>query len=133
MKLKDARQKLKGVSRARAAKWLGISPRTLECWEYGTRTIPPEEEQRIMGLYEALSYFGPEFYAKLDSGECAIEQAVKDYKIYVIRDRFGTGGITEHRWALIPAGVKEKCTAEELARIMELLEAEYDAGANGGA
>lgn len=131
MNIKEARENLKEVTRHRAAKWLGISPRTLECWEYGTRTIPPEEEQRILGLYEALSYFGPDFYAKLDSGECAIEQAVKDYKIYVIRDRFGSGGVVEHRWAMIPPGVKDKCSAEELAKIMELLAAEYDAGAEG--
>ena len=41
-----------GATRAQAASWLGVSPRTIEGWEQGRSTIP----LMVLRLTRALSY-----------------------------------------------------------------------------
>lgn len=131
MDIKEARKQLNGVTRPRAAKWFGLNPRTLESWETGARPVPAAEEQRLLEGYQALTICTQDFFESLDDGDSTIEQAVWAYKIDQVKkiSRIGRYGETFNRnWALIPVEVKKKCSAEELAEIVDALYLQYKAG-----
>lgn len=128
MDIKEARKSLKGVSRPRAAQWFGLNPRTLESWENGARPVPASEEQRLLEGYKALTICTQDFFECLDDGSCTIDDAMWQYKIDQVKtlSKIGCFGETFSRnWKKIPAGIKEKCSAAELAEMVDVLYEQY--------
>lgn len=131
--IKEARKRLKGVTCTRASKWFGINYRTMDSWENERKRIPKDQEKRLLDAYEALTIFGPEFYESLDEGDSTIEQAIKSYKIYAVQQKARIGSFEtafNYQWSLIPPGVKEKCSVEELAILVDALYDQYRNGQN---
>ena len=133
MNIKEAREQ-EHLTQAEVAKILGVSKRTIEEWERGTRNPkggndPLIEKIRIAGNLTS------EGRSALIDGDLTWEEAAASYKVDVAksRSRIGAfGGTFSAVLDEVPESVFNALTGEQLAEVIDALKGAYDKGVNYG-
>lgn len=122
-----------GCSQKEAAQILGVAVRTLQDWESGKRT--PKNPDDVVEKLEAIASLTREGINSILSGSLDLDWAVSEKKYSDTKklSKWGSFGETfQANWARIPAGLKDKLTAEELAELVDTIKAAYDDGIQKG-
>lgn len=129
-RVKELRTKA-GLSQREAAQILGVAVRTLQDWE-GDRRKPQDSATEIL---EACTILTREGINSLLDGTYDVEWALAVKKCRDVKrlSKWGDMEMTFHaNWDRIPAEVKSKLTAEELAELVDSIKAAYDDGYQEG-
>jgi transcriptional regulator with XRE-family HTH domain len=129
MNIKEAREQER-LTQAETAKILGVSKRTIEEWERGTRNPkcghdPLVEKIRIAG------HLTSEGRSALIDGDLTWEEAAASYKVDVAKSRSGIGRFGSTFSAVldeVPESVFNALTGEQLAEVIDALKGAYDKG-----
>ena len=129
MNIREAREQEK-MTQAETAKILGVSKRTIEEWERGTRNPkcghdPLVEKIRIAG------HLTSEGKAALIDGDLTWEEAAASYKVDVARSKSKIGAFGGTFSAVldeVPESVFNALTGEQLAEVIDALKGAYDKG-----
>lgn len=127
-KIKELRKK-SGITQKEAAQILGVALRTLQDWESGQRN--PKNPDDVCEKLEALTHLTREGINSIINGFSDIEWAVFEKKYADVKklSKWGSFGSTfEANWDRIPAGLKDKLTASELAGLVDTIKSAYDDG-----
>lgn len=129
-RIKELRNKA-GLSQKEAAQILGVAVRTLQDWESERRT-PKDSATDIL---DACTILTREGINSLLDGTYSVEWALSAKKCRDVKriSKWGNMEMTFHaNWDRIPAEVKSKLTAEELAELVDNIKAAYDDGYQKG-
>lgn len=130
--IKEIRKRT-GCTQKEAAEILGVSLRTMQEWEAGTRN--PKNPEDVREKLDALTHLTREGINSILNGFSDIEWAVFEKKYANVKklSKCGSYGATfEANWDRIPKGLKEKLSAEELAKLVDTIKAAYDDGIQKG-
>lgn len=125
-RIKELRQRA-GLSQKEVAQILGVAVRTLQDWE-SERRKPQDSAAEIL---EACTILTREGINSLLDGTYSVEWALYEKKCRDVErlSKWGNMEMTFHaNWDRIPAEVKSKLTAEELAELVDNIKAAYDDG-----
>ena len=131
--LVTARKRIPKLTRGKVAQILGLSARTLESWESGARTVPEDEEKKLLDFYAAMEILTEEGREAVYSGEWRLKDLKLNYKIDKVKEisKIGRYGTTfNYQWKLIPAKIKELADPEDLAALVDALYEQYQNGQN---
>ena len=129
-RIKELRNKA-GLSQKEAAQILGVAVRTLQDWE-GDKRTPKDSAEEIL---DACTILTREGITSLLDGTYSVEWALSAKKCRDVKriSKWGSMEMTFHaNWDRIPAEVKSKLTAEELAELVDNIKAAYDDGYQKG-
>lgn len=131
--LVTARKRIPKLTREKVAQILGLSARTLESWESGARTVPEDDEKKLLDFYAAMAILTAEGREAVYSGEWTLKDLKLNYKIDKVKEisKIGRYGTTfSYQWKLIPAKIKELADPEDLAALVDVLYEQYQNGQN---
>lgn len=120
-------RKRSGCSQKEIAQILGVSLRTIQEWEAGTRN--PKNPEDVREKLESLTHLTREGINSILNGFSDIEWAMFEAKYSNAKrlSKWGAYGATfEANWNRIPKGLREKLSAEELAELVDTIKAAYD-------
>lgn len=122
-------RKRTGCTQKEAAQILGVALRTLQDWESGARN--PKDPDEVVERLEALTHLTREQINSVLSESLDLDWAVSEKKYSDTKklSKWGSfGEIFQANWDRIPAGLKTKLTAEELAELVDVIKTAYDDG-----
>ena len=127
--VKEAREQEK-MTQAETAKILGVSKRTIEEWERGTRN-PKGGHAPLIEKIKIAGYLTPEGRAALIDGDVSWEEATSFYKVAVAKRKCSIGAFGDTFSAIldsVPESVFNALTGEQLAEVIDALKGAYDKG-----
>lgn len=127
--IKDAREQ-EHLTQAETAKILGVSKRTIEEWERGTRN-PKGGHEPLIEKIKIAGYLTPEGRAALIDGDVSWEEATSFYKVAVAKRKCSIGAFGDTFSAIldsVPESVFNALTGEQLAEVIDALKGAYDKG-----
>lgn len=127
--IKEAREQEK-MTQAETAKILGVSKRTIEEWERGTRN-PKGGHAPLIEKIKIAGYLTPEGRAALIDGDVSWEEATSFYKVAVAKRKCSIGAFGDTFSAIldsVPESVFNALTGEQLAEVIDALKGAYDKG-----
>jgi len=129
MNIKEAREQER-LTQAETAKILGVSKRTIEEWERGTRN-PKGGHDPLVEKIRIAGHLTSEGRAALKDGDLSWEEAAASYKVDVARNRSKIGAFGGTFSAVldeVPESVFNALTGEQLAEVIDALKGAYDKG-----
>ena len=127
-----AKRKQEGFTQLEAARFLGVSKRTYESWEYGTR-IPKQGYESAVTTLTAFGMLTKEEIEAVLSGEMAMTDLSKDAKLRKAK-KLARCGRQEYIYAKylskIPEDIVNVLSAEQIAKLIDILEDTFNAGVN---
>jgi len=123
-----------GLSQAQAARLLHVAKRSLEDWEAGRRK-PKKGEMYLAECILACGILTEEDRKQVEEGAWSMEDVLAQAKIRLARmhSKCGSFGNTfEKIWNRIPDVVIQKCSADDLAALVDEIKDAYDAGVRRG-
>lgn len=133
MNIKEAREQER-LTQAETAKILGVSKRTIEEWERGTRN-PKGGHDPLIEKIRIAGHLTSEGRSALIDGDLSWEEAAASYKVDVARNRSGIGRFDSTFSAVldeVPESVFNALTGEQLGELIDALKGAYDKGVNHG-
>lgn len=133
MTIKEARQAAK-LTQAEAARCLGIPKRTLQDWESGNRN-PKEAQERICERISIIGMLTSDAREGLANGEISFEELAPTYKLQQVKKLTGWGRYPDTFQAIIdniPDSVFRRLPAQELAELVDAMQAVYQQGVGYG-
>ena len=127
--IKEAREQER-LTQAEVAKILGVSKRTIEEWERGTRN-PKGGHEPLIEKIKIAGYLTPEGRAALIDGDVSWEEATSFYKVAVAKRKCSIGAFGDTFSAVmdaVPESVFNALTGEQLAEVIDALKGAYDKG-----
>lgn len=129
MNIREAREQEK-MTQVETAKILGVSKRTIEEWERGTRN-PKGGHDPLIEKIRIAGHLTSEGRAALIDGDLTWEEAAASYKVDVAKSRSSIGRFVSTFSAVldeVPESVFNALTGEQLAEVIDALKATYDKG-----
>ena len=133
MNIKEAREQER-LTQAETAKILGVSKRTIEEWERGTRN-PKGGHNLLIEKIRIAGHLTSEGRAALIDGDLTWEEAAASYKVDVARSKSKIGAFGETFSTVldeVPESVFNALTGEQLAEVIDALKGAYDKGVTYG-
>lgn len=129
MNIKEAREQER-LTQAETAKILGVSKRTIEEWERGTRN-PKGGHDSLIEKIRIAGHLTSEGRAALIDGDLTWEEAAASYKVDVARSKSkigAFGGTFSTVLDEVPESVFNALTGEQLGELIDALKGAYDKG-----
>lgn len=127
--IKEAREQ-EHLTQAEVAKILGVSKRTIEEWERGTRN-PKGGHKPLIEKIKIAGYLTPEGRAALIDGDVSWEEATSFYKVAIAKRKCSIGAFGDTFSAIldsVPESVFNALTGEQLGELIDALKGAYDKG-----
>ena len=126
------KRKSEGFTQAEAARFLGVSKRTYESWEYGTR-IPKQGYESAVATLAAFGMLTEDGIEAVLSGKMSMKELNKEAKLKKAKQlaRCGKNECIYTKYlSKIPEDIVNILSAEQIAKLIDILEDAFNAGVN---